>query len=403
MFDSRTCLLWEISFNIIFVYNLSPNKRAMKKYFSSEHEQTKDTSLWSRASVSPDESTSGGCATTYNKTNPFSAKGKGFGENANIFQGFAEGGGKRTTAVTSSASETLCNNCGKYGHIFYMCNLPITSCGIIAMRTNPKPTQNTREARENKLEYLMIRRKNSFGYIDFLCGNYSIQNRSHLLKLIDEMSIPEKSALLEHSFLELWTSMWEGSPEYKSKHSTTIAHTNSQKKFEQLVESGELRQLISESSTNWTETEWEFPKGRKTAREKDLNCAIREFNEETGIPQNKLRIIENVLPYEEMYIGSNYKSYKHKYYTAYIEFSDGGGDSNDRAYTGGTGFQESEVSKIEWKTYRECVAAIRPYHTEKIAMLTNINSTFGRHAELYECSSGTLGVAAATAMHEAFA
>ena len=37
-------------------------------------------------------------------------------------------------------------------------------------------------------------------------------------------------------------------------------------------------------------------------------------------------------------------------------------------------FQKSEVSKMEWKTYHDCIAAIRPYNLEKIRMLTNINN-----------------------------
>ena len=55
----------------------------------------------------------------------------------------------------------ICNNCGKQGHLFHQCKLPITSYGIILFRTSDKGIQ-----------YLMIRRKDSFGYIDFLRGKY---------------------------------------------------------------------------------------------------------------------------------------------------------------------------------------------------------------------------------------
>jgi hypothetical protein len=43
---------------------------------------------------------------------------------------------------------TLCNNCGKQGHMFHQCKMPITSYGVIVFRTSDKG-----------IEYLMIRRK----------------------------------------------------------------------------------------------------------------------------------------------------------------------------------------------------------------------------------------------------
>jgi hypothetical protein len=41
----------------------------------------------------------------------------------------------------------------------------------------------------------MIRRKNSFGYIDFIKGQYSENNLEYLQKLFDEMSIEEKELI----------------------------------------------------------------------------------------------------------------------------------------------------------------------------------------------------------------
>jgi hypothetical protein len=35
-------------------------------------------------------------------------------------------------------------------------------------------------------------------------------------------------------------------------------------------------------------------------------------------------------------------------------------------------FDKTEVSKIEWKTYKECLDCIRPYNLEKIALIKNI-------------------------------
>jgi hypothetical protein len=35
-------------------------------------------------------------------------------------------------------------------------------------------------------------------------------------------------------------------------------------------------------------------------------------------------------------------------------------------------YQKSEVSKIEWKTYNECLEQIRPYNEEKIDILKRV-------------------------------
>ena len=63
-----------------------------------------------------------------------------------------------------------CNNCGKNGHLYHQCKLPITSLGIIAFRIN-----------DNQIQYLMIRRKDTLGYIDFMRGKYSVFNKDYII------------------------------------------------------------------------------------------------------------------------------------------------------------------------------------------------------------------------------
>jgi 8-oxo-dGTP pyrophosphatase MutT (NUDIX family) len=117
----------------------------------------------------------------------------------------------------------------------------------------------------------------------------------------------------------------------------------------------------------WTETEWEFPKGRRDYKERDLDCALREFEEETGISKSNLHIIENILPFEEVYTGSNNKYYKHKYFLAYMKNQSGVEENLEN-------FQKTEVSKLEWKTYEECLDCIRHYHLEKKQVIEKVNT-----------------------------
>ena len=127
-----------------------------------------------------------------------------------------------------------------------------------------------------------------------------------------------------------------------------------------------LKSIVENSKTEWNETEWEFPKGRRNNKEKDLECALREFEEETGISKNKINVVENILPFEEIFIVTNHKSYKHKYFLAYME-------EENEEITDLEHYQITEVSKIEWKTIDMCLESIRPYNLEKKKLITNIN------------------------------
>ena len=42
-------------------------------------------------------------------------------------------------------------------------------------------------------------------------------------------------------------------------------------------------------------------------------------------------------------------------------------------------FELSEVSKMEWKTYDECISIIRPYNLEKIRLIKNIHNTLSQY------------------------
>lgn len=250
---------------------------------------------------------------------------------------------------------TACNNCGKQGHSFHQCKLPITSYGIVVFRKT-----------QNGTEYLMLRRKDSFGYIDFIRGKYSPYNIFQIQSIINEMSLDEKQNILTTPFEELWKTMWgeTNNGQYKGEEH------GANKKFDTIKQGVNinnelitLEDIVNKSTTTWNETEWEFPKGRRNYKERDLDCSLREFEEETGIESCLINVIDNILPFEEIYIGTNYKSYKHKYFLAYMDTTDEHLDN----------FQKTEVSKLEWKTIDKCLEAIRPYNLEKKQLIININ------------------------------
>ena len=127
-----------------------------------------------------------------------------------------------------------------------------------------------------------------------------------------------------------------------------------------------LKDLVEESRKyeEWDEPEWGFPKGRRDYHESDYECAIREFCEETGYAPSQLKMLYNIAPYEEIFTGSNYKSYKHKYFVAFIDRTAVGSEPSH---------QQSEVSRMEWKTAEECLSCFRSYNLEKRRVIQNVD------------------------------
>ena len=261
----------------------------------------------------------------------------------------------------SKGYNSFCNNCGKNGHLFHQCKVPITSIGIILVDTCGP---------ENK--FLMIRRKDTLGYIDFIRGRYPYNNINYLMNIINEMTEDEKDQITNYDFDTLWINLWG-----KNTGLNNFTEQKSSKdKFELLQKgisiNGEIYSifdLINSSTNKWREPEWGFPKGRRNFNEKDYDCGCREFEEETGISRKYISIIDNIMPLEEIFSGSNYKSYKHKYFVATLNTKD----------INISNFQKTEVSKVEWKPYSSAINSIRPYNLEKIDIIKQINSILTKY------------------------
>tara|TARA_B100000035_G_C21030026_1_gene567940 strand:- start:819 stop:1601 length:783 start_codon:yes stop_codon:yes gene_type:complete len=255
----------------------------------------------------------------------------------------------------------LCNNCGHIGHLSNECQLPIMSIGVILVKKN----------KNNDYEFLMIRRKDTFGYVDFLRGKYTFNNFFVLQNMINELTNTEKDIINDPNFIQIMTNATKNK---KIEDSIIKKWHTLRNGFTLDSQEINLDLLLKNSNTSWHESEWGFPKGRRNYQEKDLDCALREFEEETGIKRENINLIENVLPIEEVFIGSNLKSYKHKYYIAFVENDD---DINLNNY------QKSEVSKIEWKTYFECLQCIRSYNLEKKQIIENLYKSLQEYNIIY--------------------
>ena len=74
-------------------------------------------------------------------------------------------------------------------------------------------------------------------------------------------------------------------------------------------------------------------------------------------------------PFEEIFVGSNFKSYKHKYYLAALKSNN---FVNDK-------FQKTEVSDMKWFDLDECLNHIRPYNLEKIDIIKQIDKLLNEY------------------------
>jgi 8-oxo-dGTP pyrophosphatase MutT (NUDIX family) len=258
-----------------------------------------------------------------------------------------------------------CTNCGLSGHIFRNCLSPVTSYGLIAIRYTNDIVYNSLYSKANtisngndSIQFLLIQRKDSLSFVEFIRGKYNPYEEEYLTRLLRGMTKNEQNNILSKSFDELWQSVWGESSCIKSHKND---YDSSEKKFSIIKD--KLPELISTNESKWVEPEWGFPKGRRNPHETDLNCAIREFQEETGLRRNDFTIIQNTYPISETFFGSNQVHYCHKYYIAICNKSVEVEMNMDNPH------MAREIGAIQWCSLDEAISKIRPDNVEKREIL----------------------------------
>ncbi len=244
-----------------------------------------------------------------------------------------------------------CNNCGGKGHLFRTCKEPVLSCGILLLESASLPvsSQNTR--------ILMIRRKDSMSFAEFMRGKYDPNDIPYVSTLVKNMTLKEQAAIACETFETLWRQLW-------GDDRMTSDYAQSREKFHQLDRVGLMRNNLSE----YTEPEWGFPKGRRMRGESDLACAVREFDEETNIPRESFVVLKNIM-LTETFVGLNNVQYKHVYFVALLKRPD-----LVNLLQKFTPMQRREISGIAWKTFAEAEALIRPHHVERRGMIDQLRA-----------------------------
>lgn len=258
---------------------------------------------------------------------------------------------KRIDTPSRTQPVMYCNNCGARGHLFRACKDPVLSCGIILVESSQLPV----DPADAKL--LMIRRKDSMSFAEFMRGKYDPVDEEYVGLLIGNMTVSEQVAIRDLTFEEIWRTMW-GDDHINGDFAP------SQSKFNQL----NRVELVTRHPSAYEEPEWGFPKGRRIRGESDVDCAIREFNEETNIPRDTYLLLKNIR-LEETFEGLNGIVYRHIYFVALLQKPDAI-NLTQRFTT----MQRREISGIAWKTFDECASLVRPHHVQRHAMIQELRS-----------------------------
>jgi hypothetical protein len=234
----------------------------------------------------------------------------------------------------------FCINCGKTNHKYNNCNDPITSYGLICYY-------------ENKI--VLIRRKYTFAYIDFIMGKYDINNIKYLTLLFSRMTKTEISNILSvldfdkirdsiglNNYTRYHKQEYESSKvkfayiknlniiedivyiidQIFSTEFINILKSNKNYKLKNLDFKigkeliSKIKKLIN-TKIIYDEPEWEIPKGKRNDQESNITTSIREFIEESNF--TNIIIYKNIIPLEEDFIAINNNHYKHVYYLSRLK------------------------------------------------------------------------------------
>lgn len=286
-----------------------------------------------------------------------------------------------------------CLNCNRKGHTFKKCLEPIISNGIIGIHienldkkyisiledyiiSNLRIFNKYSVSQKNKIgiwlensnklndcelntkiKFLMIQRKNSLGYLEFIRGRYNINDPHTLIHLIEQMSPIELDEILNKDFDYLWNNLWDkNNIKNKNHHKEYII--SKQKFYELRLNNIEL---LSNTKTTYNFNEWGFPKGRRESYESDLVCAIREFEEETCYDENKYILLEKCRSIRENLTGTNGIDYAHNYFLTILLEKNENYDETNR-----------EIGNVKIVNLNECIDIIRPYHKNKVKIIKYI-------------------------------
>lgn len=258
----------------------------------------------------------------------------------------------------------VCQNCGIRGHHIKECTQPTISLGIILYNKTMK----------SKLKYLLVCRRNTIGYVEFIRGRYVASDMEYIQKLFNVMTDYEIGIIKNENFGFLWEHLWMDKIFKKNSEKIKRDLEKAESKFNK-IKKGYLYNnstinidtFISKKKTSYVEQEWGFPKGRRNYNESNYEAAIREFCEETNIPSSDI-IADKGLEFVEEYRSYDNIKYRNIYFLAkYI----GNGKLTIDEFKPE---QYTEISNILFLSIDDVINKFRPYDTKKKELIVRVNN-----------------------------
>lgn len=153
----------------------------------------------------------------------------------------------------------------------------MTSFGICCFKKEPG----------EECQVLLLRRRYTYSFCSIIYHAY--RTLDDLERLLSGTSIDEKILLLSLDFDRIWDKVWTGErPEKYEKYKMLFLDTidcSGADTVKYLIRKAPSKDVI-----------WELPKGRKDIYpETEIECACREFMEETNIPRESFQIHKDIV------------------------------------------------------------------------------------------------------------
>lgn len=214
-------------------------------------------------------------------------------------------------------------------------------------------------------QILLIKSRTTYNFKAFVFGKYRPWDSDRILTILNNTTLEEKIILWTCDFEKMWHHVWLRVP--RSDDEFYSFFLNCRTRFERFIskDSGKRFKSFISRATN-TELGWEIPKGHPEPNETEMDCAVREMQEETGIDPTSYTILYNVTPLCDSH-EDNSVVYISKYFVAWTK------EDISLRIDFANMHQISEVSCIGWfglkeiatlpalnkNLYRQCKTALK--------------------------------------------
>lgn len=212
-----------------------------------------------------------------------------------------------------------------------------------------------RKTANEGIKYFMIRKRLTYAFMSFCYGKYDVMKPETIIALFNAMTRTEKETIIRtYDFKIIFNHLMGSNPPnntlYINLYSRFIKAFPSQAKLNELLDkSNKSGQLV-----------WEFPKGHKSSHnEPDINASYREFDEESGIPANAIKLFPSAK--KEISHCDDQEIWKTSYCYSYLikEVEDYKFDAN-------------EISEVGWYSKKEIMNKHMMYNPKPLLTYLDI-------------------------------